>query len=150
VLPASKEDSELRAAPQSAQTTLYTFEGQPAALALDSSQSSVTITDAALTTANVTTPDVAASNGVIHAIDKVLIPPGVLNIVQMKQVNPQLSSLESAVVEAKLQGSLSGPGPFTVFAPTNAAFSAAPSGLTSQQLTTILTYHALGTQVLAS
>lgn len=150
VLPAIKQASELRAAPQSAQTTLYDFEGQPVALALDSSQSSVAITDAALTTANVTAPDVAASNGVIHAIDKVLVPPGVLNIVQMAQVNPQLSSLESAIVEANLQGALSGPGPFTVFAPNNTAFAAAPSGLTNQQLTTILTYHALGTQVLAS
>lgn len=150
VLPAIKPASELGAEPQSAQATLYAFEGQPAALALNTSASSVSITDAALTTATVTTPDVAASNGVIHAIDKVLVPPGVLNIVQMAQVNPQLSSLVSAVVGANLQGTLSGPGPFTVFAPTNAAFAAAPSGLTSQQLTTVLTYHALGSQVLAS
>jgi uncharacterized surface protein with fasciclin (FAS1) repeats len=150
VLPTTKQSSELQATPQSTQTTLYTFEGQPATLALNSSQSSVTITDAALTTANVTAPDVAASNGVIHAIDKVLVPPGILNIVQMAQVNPQLSSLVSAVVGANLQGTLSGPGPFTVFAPTNTAFSAAPTGLTTQQLTTVLTYHALGTQVLAS
>lgn len=150
VLPGTKPASELQAAPQSAQATLYAFDGQPAALALDSSQSSVAITDAALTTANVITPDVAASNGVIHAIDKVLVPPGVLNIVQMAQVNSQLSSLVSAVVAADLQGTLSGPGPFTVFAPTNDAFSAAPAGLTPQQLTTVLTYHALGMQVLAS
>lgn len=150
VLPGAKQASELSATPQSAQPTLYAFDGQPAALALNSSQSSVTITDAALTTANVTSADVAASNGVIHAIDKVLVPPGVLNIVQMAQVNPQLSSLASAVVGANLQGTLSGPGPFTVFAPNNAAFSAAPTGLTNQQLTTVLTYHVLGTRVLAS
>ncbi|GAB3554263.1 hypothetical protein GCM10027343_42050 [Noviherbaspirillum agri] len=150
VLPTTKQASELLTAPESAQTTLYAFEGEPAALTLNSGQSSLTITDAALTTADVTAPDVAASNGVIHAIDKVLIPPGVLNIVQMAQVNPQLSSLVSAVVGANLQGTLAGPGPFTVFAPTNDAFSAAPTGLTSQQLATVLTYHALGTQVLAS
>lgn len=150
VLPSTKQAAELRAAPQSAQATLYAFDGQPAALTLNSSQSSVAITDAALTTANVTAADVAASNGVIHAIDKVLVPPGVLNIVQMAQVNPQLSSLASAVVGANLQGTLSGPGPFTVFAPNNAAFAAAPTGLTTQQLTTVLTYHALGTRVLAS
>lgn len=150
VLPSIKQASDLQATPQSAPATLYAFEGQPAALALASSQSTVAITDAVLTTANVTVPDVAASNGVIHAIDKVLVPPGVLNIVQMAQVNPQLSSLASAVVGANLQGTLSGPGPFTVFAPSNTAFAAAPTGLTSQQLTTVLTYHALGTQVLAS
>ena len=150
VLPTLKQASELQATPQSAQATLYAFEEQPAALALDSSQSTVTITDAALTKANVTTPDVAASNGVIHVIDKVLIPPGILNIVQMAQINPQLSSLAKAVVATNLQGTLSGAGPFTVFAPTNNAFSAAPAGLTTQQLTTVLTYHALGAQVLAS
>jgi uncharacterized surface protein with fasciclin (FAS1) repeats len=150
VLPTIKQASALQAEPQSAQTTLYEFEGQPAALAITGSNSSVAITDAALTSASVTAPDVAASNGVIHAIDKVLVPPGVLNIVQMAQVNPQLSSLVSAVVGANLQGTLSGPGPFTVFAPTNSAFSAAPSGLSTQQLTTVLTYHALGTRVLAS
>lgn len=149
VLPGNKPASELSATPQSAQATLYSFEGQPAALAVNS-QGGVTITDAALTSAAVTAADVAASNGVIHAIDKVLIPPGVLNIVQMAQVNPQLSSLVSAVVSADLQGALSGSGPFTVFAPTNAAFAAAPSGLTTQQLTTVLTYHALPSQVLAS
>jgi uncharacterized surface protein with fasciclin (FAS1) repeats len=150
VLPAVRQASDLRAAPQSAQTTLYAFEGQPAALALSSSASSVSITDAALTRANVTSADVAASNGVIHAIDKVLVPPGVLNIVQMAQVNPQLSSLVSAVVSTNLQGTLSGTGPFTVFAPTNAAFAAAPTGLTNPQLATVLTYHALGRQVLSS
>ncbi|OWW22791.1 fasciclin domain-containing protein, partial [Noviherbaspirillum denitrificans] len=150
VLPAVRQASDLRAAPQSNQATLYAFDGKPADLAVNTSQSSVTITDAALTTANVTAPDVAASNGVIHAIDKVLVPPGVLNIVQMAQVNPQLSSLVSAVVSANLQGTLSGSGPFTVFAPTNTAFSAAPSGLSSQQLAKVLTYHVLGSQVLAS
>ena len=44
-----------------------------------------------LTSATVTTADVAASNGVIHVIDKVLVPPGVLNVVQMAQSNPSFS-----------------------------------------------------------
>lgn len=150
VLSGTKRAAELSAAAQSAEGTLYSFEGQPARLAVNSGQAGVAITDAALTQAKVTTADVAASNGVIHAIDKVLVPPGVLNIVQMAQLNPQLSSLAGAVVTANLQGTLSGAGPFTVFAPTNAAFAQAPTGLTTQQLTTVLTYHVLGTQVLAS
>ncbi len=41
-----------------------------------------------LTEATVTAANVAASNGVIHVIDKVLVPPGVLNLVQMAQLNP--------------------------------------------------------------
>jgi uncharacterized surface protein with fasciclin (FAS1) repeats len=149
VLPGKKLASELSATEQSTQSTAYSFQGQPATLSLNT-RNGVTVTDAALTSATVTAPDIAASNGVIHAIDKVLVPPGVLNIVQMAQVNPQLSSLVGAVVATDLQGTLSGAGPFTVFAPTNAAFAAAPTGLTTQQLTTVLTYHALGSQVLAA
>lgn len=149
VLPTRKPASELGATAQSTQTTSYSFAGQPATLRLDT-QGGVRITDAALTTATVTATDVAASNGVIHAVDKVLVPPGVLNVVQMAQVNPQFSSLVGAVVSANLQGTLSGAGPFTVFAPTNAAFAAAPTGLTTPQLTTVLTYHVLGSQVLAA
>ena len=109
VLPGNKPASELTATPQSTQATLYSFGGQPTSLTLNT-QGGVRITDAALTSANVTGADVAASNGVIHAIDKVLIPPGVLNIVQMAQVNPQLSSLVNAVVTANLQNTLSGAG----------------------------------------
>jgi uncharacterized surface protein with fasciclin (FAS1) repeats len=131
------------------QATAYTFSGAPARLTFDFS-SGVKITDAALTTATVVTADVAASNGVIHAVNKVLVPPGVLNIVQMAQVNPNFTSLVAAVVTANLQGTLSGAGPFTVFAPTNTAFAAAPTGLTVPQLTTVLTYHVLASQVLST
>jgi uncharacterized surface protein with fasciclin (FAS1) repeats len=134
------------------QATAYTFEGAPAELTLDAS-SGVSITDAVLTSAAVTTADVAATNGVVHVIDKVLVPPGVLNIVQMAQVNPAFSSLVEAVVAADLQGALSGTGPFTVFAPVDDAFEAIAStvaGLTTQQLTTVLTYHVVSGQVLST
>lgn len=134
------------------QPTAYTYEGSPARLAL-STTSGVRITDAVLTQATVTSADVAASNGVVHVIDKVLVPPGVLNVVQMAQLNPTFSTLVGAVVSANLQGTLSGAGPFTVFAPTNEAFAAISStvaGLTTSQLTTVLTYHVLGSQVLAA
>lgn len=131
------------------QTTAYSFANAPTRLTFDFT-SGVKITDAALTVATVVTPNVPASNGVIHAIDKVLVPPGVLTIVQMAQVNPLFTSLVNAVVAANLQGTLSGTGPFTVFAPTNAAFAAAPQNLTVPQLTTVLTYHVLGSQVLST
>jgi len=131
------------------QTTAYVYANMPTTLAFYFT-SGVKITDAALTSATVVTADVLASNGVIHAVNKVLIPPGVLNIVQMAQVNPLFSSLVTAVVAADLQATLSGAGPFTVFAPTNAAFAAAPRNLTPAQLRTVLTYHVLGSQVLSS
>lgn len=131
------------------QATAYSFAGAPARLAFDFT-GGVKITDAALTVATVVTPNVPASNGVIHVIDKVLVPPGVLNIVQMAQANPLFSSLVNAVVAADLQATLSGSGPFTVFAPTNAAFGAAPQNLTVPQLRTVLTYHVLAGQVLST
>ena len=151
VLPTKKTAADLIAG-SSTQPTLYSFGGSPASLKLSTS-GGVSITDAALTVAHVTTADVPASNGVVHVIDKVLIPPGVLNIVQMAQVNPIFTTLVNAVVTANLQGTLSGAGPFTVFAPTNDAFAAIQStvaGLTTAQLTKVLTYHVLGSQVLAA
>jgi transforming growth factor-beta-induced protein len=148
VLGTRKSAADLRAG-GATQDTAYAYAGAPAKLAFDFSNG-VRITDAVLTTATVTTADVAASNGVIHVVDKVLVPPGVLNIVQMAQANPNFSSLVGAVVASNLQGTLSGAGPFTVFAPTNAAFAAAPQNLTPAQLRTVLTYHVLSGQVLST
>jgi uncharacterized surface protein with fasciclin (FAS1) repeats len=72
----------------------------------------------------VTIADLAASNGIVHAIDKVLLPP-TQTIAQLVTNNPSLSLLKTAVTHAGLAGALSGPGKFTVFAPTNDAFPAA-------------------------
>ncbi len=149
VLPTKKSAADLVAAgATSAQATLYNFESSVTTLAVNTS-SGVKITDAVLTQATVTTADVAASNGVIHVIDKVLVPPGVLNVVQMAQLNPTFSVLVEAVVAAQLANTLSGTGPFTVFAPTNDAFVAALGELNltkaqllaSPGLSGILTYH---------
>lgn len=132
--------------------TAYTFDGSPATLTV-STTGGVSLTDAALTQATVTTANVAASNGVVHVVNKVLVPPGVLNVVQMAQVNPLFSTLVGAVVDANLATTLSGAGPFTVFAPTNQAFADIAStvaSLTPTQLSTVLTYHVLPSQVLAS
>jgi transforming growth factor-beta-induced protein len=148
VLSGVKNAQNLVAGPN-VQPTLYSDYGQPATLSLNVTNG-VAITDAALTTAKVTQADVGASNGVIHVVDKVLIPPGVLNVVQMAQVNPVFSSLVGAVVQTGLVDALSGPGPFTVFAPTNTAFQNAPTGLTTDQLKTVLLYHVLDKEVLAS
>jgi uncharacterized surface protein with fasciclin (FAS1) repeats len=73
--------------------------------------------------------DVRASNGTVHAIDKVLLATGVdivASAVALSQgdvfVQPELTFLVEAVLHAGLAGTLSGPGPFTVFAPTDQAF----------------------------
>ena len=149
VVAGAKYAAEIRTGATSLPST-YRFEGTAAALGLKTG-SGLIVTDAVLAEASVTAADVRADNGVIHAVDKVLVPPGVLNVVQMAQANPaSFSSLVEAVVATGLAPTLSGAGPFTVFAPVNTAFAAAPAGLTSSQLTSVLTYHVLPAQVLST
>lgn len=93
----------------------------------------VSIEDATDTPANVTTADVLASNGVVHIIDKVLLPQAVIDaleaaaaekdIVDLALENSDLSALVAALTEADLVSALQAEGPFTVFAPTNDAFA---------------------------
>jgi transforming growth factor-beta-induced protein len=96
--------------------------------------------------------DVDVKNGVIHAIDKVLLPP---TVVDQALANDSFSILVQAVVKAGLAGTLSETGPFTIFAPTNAAFEALFSALgisgindlTAEQLIPILQYHVVSGNV---
>ena len=77
------------------------------------------------------------------------------NIVQTAQGTGVHTTLVAAVQAAGLVDTLSGPGPFTVFAPTDTAFAKLPAGTVSTlvkpankgQLTTILTYHAVAGNV---
>jgi len=69
----------------------------------------------------ITSADINATNGVIHVVDKVLLPPTVVDIALD---NDNFSILVSALVKAELVETLKGDGPFTVFAPTNDAFNA--------------------------
>lgn len=79
-------------------------------------------------------------------------------VVAAAQATPELSTLVEALTAADLVETLSGPGPYTVFAPTNAAFEALPPGqledllkpANKQQLTDILTYHVAEGEVLSS
>ncbi|GAO31885.1 fasciclin domain-containing protein [Geofilum rubicundum] len=70
--------------------------------------------------------------------------------------SPDHTTLEAAVIAAELDGTLSGTGPFTVFAPTDAAFDALPAGSVEAllanipALTEILTYHVVGSQALST
>jgi len=95
--------------------------------------------------ANVTTADVDVSNGIIHALDNVLLPDNFGNLINAAQKRFNLRTLTQAVVDAGLADDLSGEGPFTVFAPTDNAFNALPAGtldnLSTDQLATILQFH---------
>jgi uncharacterized surface protein with fasciclin (FAS1) repeats len=80
------------------------------------------------------------------------------NIVAVAQGNADFSTLVAAITAAGLGDALSGEGPFTVFAPTNAAFEALPAGLleklllpeNKEVLTKILTYHVVPAKVMAA
>jgi uncharacterized surface protein with fasciclin (FAS1) repeats len=108
--------------------------------------------------AQVTVADIEADNGVVHVIDAVLLPPApATNTVVDIIVNSEdHTTLETAVVAAGLVETLSGEGPFTVFAPTDAAFANLPEGTLeavladNDLLTAILTYHVVGSTALST
>jgi uncharacterized surface protein with fasciclin (FAS1) repeats len=123
---------------------------------IDQVGTELVITDGRNRTARIVAADIAASNGVIHAIDRVLLPAD-KTIVQTAAANPTFSILVEAVGAANLAGVLSGSGPFTVFAPTDAAFAALLAELNISKaqliadtplLTRVLTYHVLPARVL--
>merc|ERR1712072_1603829 len=109
---------------------------------------------------NVIKADNLASNGVVHIIDGVLLPPSstTKNIVQLAESVQDLSTLVAAVVAGDLADTLSSAGPFTVFAPTNKGFAALPAGTVEKllkpenkkELFDILTYHVLPEAVLST
>jgi transforming growth factor-beta-induced protein len=137
-------------------------------LAIDVVDGSVKINDA-----TVVTPDVMAANGVVHVIDKVLVPADAMELASAatpEATTPQPVSIAETVVNAAsskdkpefttllaaikaadpaVLKTLSADGPYTVFAPTDAAFAAALQSLNltaeqllaSKDLTNILLYH---------
>ena len=80
-------------------------------------------------TVNVTTADVLAKNGVIHVIDGVLLPSLVDTAAGYDDGTVKFSTLATAIQAAGLVDTLNGAGPFTVFAPTDAAFAALKASL---------------------
>lgn len=104
---------------------------------------------------SVTTADIDAKNGVIHVVNKVILPPTVVDIAIQ---NPSFSILVEAVVKAGLVEALMMPGPYTVFAPTNDAFENlfaalqinGIENLTADDLTPILLYHVVQGNILAN
>ena len=101
--------------------------------------------------------NIEASNGIIHVIDAVLMPPTLPTIVEIASNDDRFEILVAAVTEAGLVDPLSGEGPFTVFAPTDDAFETLLSalGVTAQQLLddpelgNILLYHVVNGKLTA-
>jgi transforming growth factor-beta-induced protein len=113
--------------------------------------------------AQVIITDIETSNGVIHVIDTVILPPAEEaaapgTIVDIAVADGRFNTLVAAVTAAELVDTLNGEGPFTVFAPTDDAFAALPAGTldslllpeNKQQLTDILLYHVVSGKVMAA
>ena len=103
--------------------------------------------------------DIVTSNGVIHVIDTVLLPPAKLaDIVDTAVADGRFTTLVAAVQAAGLVDTLKGAGPFTVFAPTDEAFAKLPAGtvetlLKPENLETLkntLLYHVVSGNVMAA
>ncbi|MEB3328220.1 MAG: fasciclin domain-containing protein [Candidatus Sericytochromatia bacterium] len=109
----------------------------------------------------VATADVEAANGVVHVLSGVMLPPGFsvppATVVEVAAGNPEFSTLVQLVTAAGLGEALQAEGPYTVFAPTNAAFAKLPPALVAAlllpenkaKLQQILTYHVAPAAVLA-
>jgi transforming growth factor-beta-induced protein len=109
--------------------------------------------------AHIITKDVEASNGIIHIVDMVILPPKPK--VKMKDIvgiaSESAKTLAAAVNAAGLVGTLQGEGPFTVFAPTDAAFAAIQKDVDNllkpqnkAKLSNILTYHVVSGKAMAA
>ena len=107
--------------------------------------------------AMVTTADLIAANGVVHALDAVVLPSSTVADIAID--SPDHSTLVAAVIEARLLPALTNPfASLTLFAPTNTAIDAALTALgitaadllSSPTLADILLYHVLGSEVLST
>ena len=107
--------------------------------------------------AQVIITDIEASNGVIHVVDTVILPPEEMkDIVDIAVEDGRFNTLVAAVQAADLVDTLKSEGPFTVFAPTDDAFNKLPAGTVEAllndipTLTNILLYHVVPGKVMAA
>jgi transforming growth factor-beta-induced protein len=132
-----------------------TLQGEPVAIKVMDGQ--VVLNDSA----TVIITDIEASNGIIHVIDAVILPPSIVEAAQAEDEMMEAKSIAEIAVEdgrfttlvaaleaAGLVETLSGEGEFTVFAPVDDAFAALPEGTVESlledpegALTNVLLYH---------
>jgi uncharacterized surface protein with fasciclin (FAS1) repeats len=129
-----------------------TLSGSEVSVSIDSS-------GVMINNAMVTVVDIVADNGVVHVIDAVITTEVVESntVVDIIVNSPDHTTLEAAVLAAELAETLSGDGPFTVFAPTDAAFELIPADVMSSllmdpmgSLTYVLTHHVHSGNVLST
>jgi uncharacterized surface protein with fasciclin (FAS1) repeats len=123
------------------------------ALAVDTSNG-IRVTDSIGRVGIIGLTDVPNDNGVFHVVDRVLLPPGLLTVLQTVQSNPERFQGLVNNVNPALTTALNDPSAsYTLFAPVNEAFTAAATvlqPLAPNQIEAALRYHVLGTRVLSS
>jgi len=130
-------------------------EGQKV-VTVEGSTVSVSLHPISINNVLVTVKDVLASNGVVHIIDSVLVPPTIGSIMDIIKSDDTFSILASLVDAAGLTSTLEGDGPFTLFAPTDSAFENLPDDVIKALkdddalLANVLTYHVVPSKVLSS
>jgi transforming growth factor-beta-induced protein len=144
--------SEVAAAQVIQLNTAETLQGDQVTISVDGDVVSVNDAQVIIT-------DIEASNGIIHVIDSVLLPPApepaAMTIVDVAVADGRFTTLATALEAAGLVETLQGDGPFTVFAPTDDAFAALPEGTVDAllndipALTEILLYHVVEGRVAA-
>ena len=112
--------------------------------------------DVFIDNAQVIIADIIADNGVVHVIDAVLLPSAAsMSIYDIVKESAVHTTLQTAIDACGLDGVLQGPGPFTLFAPTDAAFNLLPAGTVTAllndlpQLTDILKHHVVGDSIMS-
>ncbi|MCJ8501860.1 fasciclin domain-containing protein [Desulfatitalea alkaliphila] len=125
-------------------------------LALDLDGGNLVLNIDGTSPATVVITDIVTSNGVIHVIDTVLSPADGKGTIVDKLINlGNYTTLVFAVQTAGLEGAISGPGPLTLFAPTDEAFAKIPSATINAlladipTLTDLLTYHVNAAEIFA-
>ena len=140
--------------------SVTTIQGEPVTISV--MDGNVMLNDSA----NVIITDIAASNGIVHVIDAVILPPSMIeaaaddemmdakSIAEIATEDGRFTTLVAAVEAAGLAETLNGEGEFTVFAPTDDAFAALPEGTVESlledpegALKDILLYHVVGSAV---
>jgi transforming growth factor-beta-induced protein len=154
-------------------TSAATLQGEEVTIeVIDPNRPPLTIGNVMIDGATVLITDIIGSNGVIHVIDAVILPSAIAaslatpedamdsmvvskTIVDIAVEDGRFGTLVTALQAAGLVETLSGDGPFTVFAPTDDAFAALPDGVVAgllediPALTDVLTYHVISGSVLA-
>lgn len=123
---------------------------------------SITGSEVKINDSKVIVADIETTNGTIHAIDKILVPAAFSikddTVVDVALSSDNFSILVAALTKADLVDTLKGDGPFTVFAPTNAAFEAllkklnitADQLLNHPDLSKVLLYHVVSGKVMST